>query len=367
MTQSHFPRRILLGILALTVGAVGISGCNRGATAPQQAVVPVNPGTQVSTTAAKTASISDTADVTGALISEQDVNVGVKMAGKVVAVYAREGDVIRAGQVVVQQDTTDLQNQVDQQRANLLSARTRLEQSQLVYKNAVTTLKWTEDQTQSAVHLAEAGLEAAKEQASIVKQGARPQERQQAEENLSAAKADRDKARADLKRYQDLYREQAISAQQLDQAQAIVDSADARYNGAAQALSLVKEGSRPEDIRRSQAAVEQAHQQVVSSQSNRDQVNLRRSDMVNARVGILSAEAGLRQAQAGLRLAEQAVKDATVRSPIDGIVAERKIEPGMQAGAGRDVMRIVSLNSIYFDAQLSESQYACGNGGQSLH
>ncbi len=358
------PRRRAWMVL-LTAGAallsMGLAGCRGGggAAAPKATQTAAqNPGTQVMVTPARVGSIQDVADVTGSLNALHDVTVGVKIAGKVVAVYAREGDFVRAGQTVAQQDPADLQAQLDQQRANLTAAQTKLTQAQVSYENAKTTLKLTDEQTRSAVRQAQAGLAAAQDQAAVIQQGARPQEIQQAEANVAAAKADRDQAHSDLKRYRDLYRQQAVSAQQLDQAQATADSADARYNAAMQALSLQKEGNRPEDIRRAQANVEQSRQELITTQANRNQVELRRQDVENARVGILTAQASIEQSRAAVRLAEQALADAAVRSPINGVVAERKVEPGMQLGAGKDVMRIVALDSIYFDAQLSETQYA---------
>jgi HlyD family secretion protein len=367
------PRKDMIRWFMLTLCAAAIlgggMGCRRSEATEQKAkeAAQTKLATQVFVTAARVAPISETVEVTGALTSLHDVMVSVKVSGKMLAVYAREGDRVRAGAVLAQQDTTDLQSQIDAQRANLATAQSRLEQARVLFQNAQTTLKWTDEQTRSAVRQAQAGLAAAKEQLDILKSGARPQEIQQAQDNVAAAKADRDKARADLKRYRDLYRDQAVSAQQLDQAQAITDAAEARYNSAVQALSLVKEGPRQQDIRRAEAAVEQANQALVAAQSNRMQVNLRRIDVENARVGIQTAEAGVRQAQAALRIAEQALRDASIRSPLDGVVAERKVEPGMQVSTVKpDVMRIVDLQNIYFDAQLAETQYSRVQIGQSV-
>ena len=299
--------------------------------------------------------------------------MGVKANGKILNVYFREGDRVRKGDVVAEQDPVDLRNQLTQQealrtqsQANLATAQTRLTQARAAYDNALTNLKLTREQTVSAVKQAQAALDAAKEQASITKQGARAQERQQAQDTLDAAKADRDKARSDLKRYQDLYRQQAVSAQQLDQAQSAKDSADANYSKAAAALNLMQAGNRPEDIARAQSAVEQANQTVITAQSNRSQVALRQADVENARAGIASAQAGIAQAQgalsqanAAVRLSQQALKDSRIISPITGIVQERKVEPGMQVVTAKaDVMRIVSLKNLFFDAVLSESQYS---------
>jgi HlyD family secretion protein len=355
--------------LGLALGSLGLAGCRRGGeAAAQQAQAnrPQEQGTVVQVTRARRGPIENIAEVTGSLTSLRDVTIGAKAAGKIVAVYGREGDLARAGQTLVQQDRADLQAQLDQQVANLVAAQTRLKQARVTYQNAQTTLKWTDEQTRSALQQAEAALKIAQEQASVVEEGARPQELQQAKENVAAAKADLDKAQADLKRYRELYREGALAAQQLDQAEAIADTAQSRYRSAQQALSLLQEGSREQDRRRAQASVEQARQALLAAQSNRRQVQLRRDDVENARVGIQTAEATMRQAQAAVRLAEQALHDTSIVSPIDGVIAERKVEPGTQVGAGKDVMRIVSLRDIFFDALLSETQFAQVRVGQPV-
>jgi HlyD family secretion protein len=382
---------------AAAVACLAAAGCKpkpSGERAPLLQPARSQAATQVVATPVATRTITQKIDVTGALNTLNDVTVGVKIAGKIAAVYFREGDRVRAGQIVAQQDTADLKAQYDQAYANYLSAQSKLAQAQVALHNAETTVQWTRDQTTSAVKQAQAALAAAREQAAVVKEGARTQERQQAQENVDAAKSDRDRAKADLdraaaekrrtaadlKRYQDLAKQDAIAPQQLDQAQAAADSADAaytsgqaaysssdaRYRSAVQALSLVQEGSRPEDLRRAQATVDQAQQMLVAARSNRDQVTMRANDVENARANIRAGQAGVEQAKAALDLARQGLSDASIVSPITGIVAERKAEPGMQLGAGKDVMRIVALSTIYFDAQLSENQYAQVHVGQPV-
>ena len=380
-------RALCVSGIALSAFSIGaLSGC--GKKSPDAAEVPPvkaasAPATaiQVSVTPVKVGPMADSASVTGALASLNDVTVGVKIAGKMAAVYFREGDLVRAGQIVAQQDPADLQAQLDSQRANLLAAQTKLSAANVALTDAKTNLKLTQDQVESAVKQAQAGVASATEQYNVMKQGARLQERQQADENVKIAKsdidsalADRDKARKDLKRYQTLAGAGAVSPQQIDQMQAIADSADAhylsaqsRYNAAVQSANLIQEGNRPEDIRKASLALEQAKEVLVTALANRNQVNLRRADVENAQVGILSAKAGIEQGKATVRLAEQALHDASITSPIDGIVAERKVEPGMQVAVTKpDVLRIVSLNNIYFDAQLTEAQFSEVRVGMSV-
>jgi RND family efflux transporter MFP subunit len=94
-------------------------------------------------------------------------------------------------------------------------------------------------------------------------------------------------------------------------------------------------------------------------------VKLRAEDVKNAETGVKSAQAGIEAAKAGtvvaragLRIAEDALNNAYIKSPLNGYIAERRAEPGQQLGAGGAVMRIVSPQSIYFQAILSESQYS---------
>ena len=376
--------------MMLAVGTLiaGVAGCGpKGDKGDAGKDKMVSQAAAVSVVSATRATVSHAINVTGTLGTLNDVTVGVKSPGKISAVYAREGDAVHAGQVVAEQDPADQKAQSDQAYANLLSAEAKYEQAKVVYKNAVTTLQWTKDQMSSALKQAEAGLRSAKDSAAMVKDGARDQERKQAEDALEGAKADKQRAefdlkradserkrtRSDLKRYQDLSKQDAIAAQLLDQAQAAADSAEAAYNSAVaalsssdsrfksaqQALSLIQEGARKEELGKAEASVEMAKQAVMTASSNLDQVKLRAADVENAKVSIQAASAGVQQAKAAYALAQQALKDTKIISPIEGVVAERKVEPGMQLGAGKDVMRIVALrNAIYFDAQVPETDYA---------
>ena len=142
------------------------SGCRREA--PKPAPTPVIPASakavvQVATTDAMQRSISDTANITGALGALNDVVVGIKNAGKLIGVFAREGDHVHAGQVVAQQDTTDLNSQIVQARGNWRSAQSRLDQATVAFASAQTNLKLTDATTKSAVEQAMASLKSAQD------------------------------------------------------------------------------------------------------------------------------------------------------------------------------------------------------------
>lgn len=320
----------------------------------------------VQVTPARIGTIEQTTVVTGVLTALNDVTVGAKAAGKLVAVYYREGDSVKAGQVVAQQDTTDLQAQLQQQQANLQAAIARLDQARVAYHSALTNLQLTKSQTQHAIAQAQAALNAAKEQAKIVEEGARSQDREQARQKMLAAKAAYDQARSDLQRYESLYRQNAISAQQLDQAQTAADQAQANYIAAQQAYDEIQAGNRPEEIKSAQYNVEQAEQALQTALANRDQIKLREEDVKNAQAAIQTALAQVNQAKAAVAYARKQLEDTTITTPISGVVAARLAEPGEQLAAGKSVLEIVSLENIYFDAQLPESQFEKVHIGQPV-
>lgn len=385
ITNSELLAAFRLPIAALLLSLLAIGGCGRKpaagtAMAPGSGTALAAPAaTPVTIAPVISHDISKTIQVTGSLVALQDVVVGTKLAGRLASVYFHEGDAVSAGQAVAQMDTVDLAAQAQQAQANLQTAITKVEQAraqmaeaQSALQQAKTTLRYTRSTTASAVAAAQAGVQAAQEQLAVVQQGARPQERQQAEEQVRSAKASYDKARSDLKRYQQLFRQDVVPQIQLDQAQATRDSAEAAYNSALQAQSLMQAGARPEQVREAELAVMQAKDALAKAEADRDSIVLRGQDVASARAGvnvaaagIHAAEAGVAQSQAALRIARNGLANTRIQSPITGIVAERRAEPGQQLGAGAAVMRIVSPRSVYFQAVLSESQYAYVRPGQS--
>ncbi len=391
--------KTMLSLLSVSAAALILSGCRGGnAESPSGAAktgdtkVVEASAIMVTTAPVVLKDIDKTVDITGNLVAFQDVVVGSKMPGKIALVNFREGDSVSAGQVVAQIDDADFRAQVAQAQANLLAARVRedqaraqlrqaeisVEQSRTALRQAETNLEWTRKTTSTAVAVARANLQTAQERLNVIRTGARQQERQQAEQAVRAARANLNRARADLTRFRQLFKEQAISASQLDQAEAAAESAEANYNSAQEALSLIQEGARKEDIRTAELAVQQAQEGLAKAEADLDMVRLRENDVRNARsavslalngvdtarAGIAQAQAGVQQAKAALQIAQEALNNTRIVSPITGYVAQRMAEPGQQIGGGGVVMRIVAPNTIYFQATISESQFALVRPGQ---
>ena len=55
-----------------------------------------------------------------------------------------------------------------------------------------------------------------------------------------------------------------------------------------------------------------------------------------------------------------------IRAPVDGIVAERSVQVGQMAAAGRPVMTVVPVDQVYVDANFKEDQLAKVHPGQKV-
>lgn len=312
----------------------------------QQEGVPVEVSTVV------IGEMEQTVEVTGDIKSLDRVTLSPKVAGKVAAVYAREGDRVGNGQTVVLLDQDDALSNVRQAQSAVDAAAARLSQAR-------TNAKVTRIQTDAGIEQAQATLDAALARLAVVKDPARSQERMVAENNVASAKANLDNAEANYKRYQQLYKQGAVPEATLDTYRTQFAVAQAAYKSAQQQLSLIKEGGRSEDVEAAQSQVQVAREQLRTAKANAANNLLRQED-------IRSAEAALRQARAGLDLARQQLAYTYIRSPISGRVSARLTEPGQVVAPGQAVGEVVSLASLYFLGDVSETEFEGVREGQDV-
>ncbi|MHB1000707.1 MAG: efflux RND transporter periplasmic adaptor subunit [Armatimonadota bacterium] len=341
-------RRYALFVTVILVLGIMVAGCGRKK--PEQAAV--DTGILVKTGSPRTGMMTSTIEVSGQIKALKWSTLSAKSPGRVVSVAFREGDRVGAGAVVVQQDITDLRTQVLQAQAGLQSAKARLSQ-------AVTGAGLSNTQTESGIAQAKAGLDSAKARLQMIKKGARSQELKSAENAVASAEANFRNAEINLKRTRDLYSQGAQSKQQMDLVQMQYDIADAQFDTSKQQLSLVKAGARDEEIESAQKSVEQAEEAYRIAKSNRANNAIKDED-------IKSAKAGVALANAQLEYARQQLANAYIRTPVAGTVSKRNVEPGLMANPGVSLIEVVALDSVYFEATVSEMDVDKIKAGQPV-
>jgi RND family efflux transporter, MFP subunit len=359
MKHTVTPRRVGLavtfGLSALLVTAgVGCGGKQEPEASPtppagQPAARTASP---VRVAAAAQRTVERTVSATGSLQALKAVDLAPKITARVLSVAGREGEAVRVGQVVVQQETADLERQVAQAQANVQSAQARLAQAETNARLQVT-------QSDTGVRNAEEQLRSARAQLELARRPQRSQEVAVAENAVAQAQAQYDRARVDRERYQQLLKEGAVAQSVFDQYETQEKVAQAALKSAQEQLSIAREGGRTESVRQAQSAVAQAEQQLRLARANRQQVNVRQDE-------VRAARAAVAQARAALGVAQQAVADAAVRSPINGVIAERMTEPGQLAAPGAPVLRLVDLSTVYFEAQVAETDLTAVRPGQPV-
>ncbi len=287
----------------------------------------------------------------GPIRTLDDVDVGSKLAGRIVAVSVQEGARVRAGQVIARVDSASLTQQIMQAQAGVAAALSAKQQ-------ATIQAQVSPQQSMAAIRQAEAGVAQAQAQLDLVQAGARSQDVARSRETVNSAKSALDKAKVDLDRAKKLYAGDAISKADVDAAQLGYDTALSTYRSALEAYDAIVEGARPQEIRQAQEAVRQAQEQLRLARANAVNDDIKKQQ-------VTQADAQLRQAQATLRLAQQQLSEASIISPIDGYVTGKPAKVGQVVSPGTVVASIVSLDGVYFEGQVPETEIANVQIGQT--
>jgi RND family efflux transporter MFP subunit len=288
-----------------------------------------------------TRTLEEVLTVSGEIQTADDTLVGAKVGGRLVAVYVRDGDPVRPGQVIARQETADSMARLQQAQAQANAARA-------AYQQALRNQQIGPSKSTSAVKSAEAQLKSAKAQLAKLRAGARDEERVQSQASVAAAKSNLDTAKNDLDRSRNLYAEGAISKQQLEAAENRYASALAQYETALQNWNMIERGTRREDLIAAEQQVAIAEEALRTAKENQ------RLDPI-LRDQVQSARANLDAALAGVRLAQQSVEDAIIRSPFSGRVSGKPTQVGAYVGPGSAVARIVGVEGVYFEGEIPES------------
>ncbi len=300
------------------------------------------------TTTVRRGDLVASVSASGTVQPASQVEVKSRATGVVQEVYAREGEAVRKGQVLVLIDDPDARSAVREAQAALEAAQARLAQAQ-AQRSSQAAQVWAE------VAQDEALLAAARARLQKLLSGARPEELAQAEQAVRSAEAELVLRQQDLQRAQQLFGEGFIPRQQLDQAQAAAAAAQAAYRSAVERLNQLRAGPTPEEVREAQAAVRQAEAQLQQARARLLDDRARQQEVAAAR-------AAVEQARANLRSAQDRLAESRIRAPVSGIVARRSVEVGQSvigtAQGGTPVMTLAVTDPLYAKVLVDEVDIA---------
>ncbi len=164
---------------------------------------------------------------------------------------------------------------------------------------------------------AEAQVEAKRQQLNKLLAGSRPEEIEKARAELQAAEARAKSAHDTWKRLESLVNRKLASREEVETAKSNANAAQAQVEAARAALRLLVAGPRKEDI--------------------------------------AAARADLKAAEAALTSARQNLAETELRSPANGIIRTRILEPGDMASPLKPALTLAFANPVWVRAWLPET------------
>ncbi len=263
-------------------------------------------------------------------IEVTDAEVSFKIPGRVVERRVDEGDAVRAGEVVARLDDADLKQEVALRQAEAQAAQAALAELEAGSR--------PEEIAQAA-----AGAQQVQARLDELLAGSRPEEVAAAQAVVERARAETVRAKADVDRYEGLYKKQIVSAHQYDAVRTAYETALARQQEVEEQHKLAVEGPRKEQIEQARAALRQAQEHYAL---------VRKGPRIET---IEQARARLKQARESLALAETRLGYATIASPLTGVVLSKSIEPGEYVSPGTPIVTVADLVNIWVRAYISET------------
>jgi HlyD family secretion protein len=265
-------------------------------------------------------------------IEGDDAAVAPRTGGRILEIRVREGDTVKAGDVVAILDDDQVMAREDQARAQLTQAEARTKASRDQITVLQEQLRQAELQTEQAKIDAEGRVRQAEADVAA------------AEANLAQQRAAYEIAAFDKEAYTQLAKTGAVSERQGRQAAATaeqqiaaVQAAERRVDAAKGGLATARANLANPDIRAAQTAV--LRKQIAQQQAE-----------------VASMTAQSEQARAQVAEAEANREDLTVRAPFDGTVVTRAAEPGEVVTPGAVIVTIVDLSKVYLRGFVPEGR-----------
>ncbi len=241
-----------------------------------------------------------------AFIAAHVVSIAPRIAGQVAAVHVLDNEMVHSNELLVEIDPADYSTTAAQKQSSADAAEAN-------YKVVLAALNLMSEKVTTAQATAD-----------------------QSKADADAAKATDERAQADFQRSQELRKQNTISAQEFDAAQAAVKEADANLAA--------------------------ARQKAVADASK---INEAGAQLDATKAGVGMALAQFRQAQANVQAAQLDLSYTKIFAPRDGRVTSKSLEPGDYVQVGQNLMAIVPTD-VWVVANFKESQLGKMKPGQQV-
>ena len=269
--------------------------------------------------------------VISGIIEADDIHVGSKVGGRVLKVVAREGQTVKAGEVLVLLEPRELDASLAEAQAAMRQAQAKLALLSSGYR-------------QEEIEQGEAAVKQSQAELNQLVAGPRQQEIEQARADWLAAKAQAENSRKLQGRMEDLSKRDLIAKQDFDDAQAKAEESEQRMKAARERYDLVLAGTRTEEI-------ERARQRLAEAEAK-----LRQLKSGYRKEEVAQVKSEVEAARARVELTRTQLDETVIKAPVDAVVEVLDLEPGDLVGAGKPMATLLRTNSLWVRAYLPEAK-----------
>ncbi len=309
--------------------------------------------------------------------------IAPRVPGHVLKLLVDDNRWVQEGDLLVELDPADYQAALDRENATLHTAMARLESARAAVKLTSITAYAGLDEASSMVKVVSSASDTAR-----TRVGTAETRLEQATAALAAAQAGVDEAKAaveaaqakanfdasDLKRYEEMFKGEAITKQDLDRAQAQADISKAQLETARKKVATeeAKTAQAKAAVKGAEDGLKEAKSGFEESQSSVKQAQAREAGAKSAPERVSVSEADVRVAEADVERASAAVRTASlmlsytkVRAPVHGRVTNRLVEQGVFVQAGQGLLAVVP-DDVWVVANYKETDLTNMEAGQKV-
>jgi len=258
-------------------------------------------------------------------VEAHDIRVGSKISGRIEKVLVREGDSVKAGQILITFDDKELAAALEEARANALKAQRGYRPEEIAE--------------------AHASAEQAKAEYEQRLNGYRKEDIAAAQADVERANADEIRTHLDFQRYDALAQKDLVSKQQRDTAEANWKMAVAVQANLQHKLDELRRGYRPEEI-----ASAEAHYLQTKATLEKYEKGNRVEDIQNANAALAYQEALYRERQ--------------VIAPANASIEVLDVRPGDLIAPNTPIATLLESDQIYVRIYIPETQIGRVHLGQ---
>jgi HlyD family secretion protein len=273
-------------------------------------------------------------------IDGDTVDIASKMPGRISELTVREGDSVKADQVLARLDSPQQEAIRDTQKARIVSDQRRLEQLQRqlpTYQEKIKQAQIYENQaeTDAPAQVAHAEASLAASRADLVRW----------QEELK-------RTQADEQRYTPLANTGAVAPQVIDEYQAKERIARASVESSTKQVAVAEAA-----LQQSKAQLDNPRIKAADRLTLLGEVHETEAQIASAQADVVADTAALRKIEADL-------SDLTIRAPIDGTILTRSAEPGRVIQPGQTIFTLVDLTKLYLRGFVPEGDIGKVRVGQ---